>query len=67
MEKCIVLSNQVKSYFSQKTLSNQIVTLDVTEPTCVSSNSSGVTPSPKLATTPGWEEEEERKLEISRL
>lgn len=59
----------VKSFFSEKkkTLSNQIKTLDLTEPTCVSLNSSGVTPSPKLATTPEWEEEEERKLEISRL
>ena len=60
----------VKSFFSEKkkrTLSNQIITLDLTEPTCVSLNSSGVTPSPKLATTPEWEEEEERKLEISRL
>lgn len=64
MEKCKVLSNL---FLAKKTLSNQIITLDLTEPTCVSSNSSGVTPSPKLATTPGWEEEEERKLEISRL
>lgn len=64
MEKCIVLSNLL---LAKKTLSNQIIPLDLTEPTCVSSNSSGVTPSPKLATTPGWEEEEERKLEISRL
>ena len=65
MEKCIVLSNLFLA--KKKTRSNQIITLDLTEPTCVSSNSSGVTPSPKLATTPGWEEEEERKLEISRL
>lgn len=66
MEKCIVLSNLFLAK-KKKTLSNQIKTLDLTEPTCVSSNSSGVTPSPKLATTPEWEEEEERKLEISRL
>lgn len=65
MEKCIVSSNLFLA--KKKTFSNQIITLDLTEPTCVSSNSSGVTPSPKLATTPGWEEEEERKLEISRL
>ena len=66
MEKCIVLSNLFLAK-KKETLSNQIIPLDLTEPTCVSSNSSGVTPSPKLATTPGWEEEEERKLEISRL